>query len=137
MASSAEQTRAYFAPEQKAKLIADGSKKDGIKCILTQLDPKIDRYRPVRYDNRTLKDTGTSYLQIEVENLVKMVEITKSYIYLYGLTHFEVVEHLPYATLKQKTDEHTINISMVMRDLPTAVTLKQFEKPPNMTTRYS
>ena len=86
-----ETTLGYYDPQATTRIYVDGSKKDGVGCILSQLDKRTREYRPIRYNSRPLKDAETRYSQIEVESLAVYYGITKNYIYLYGMKDFEVV----------------------------------------------
>ena len=63
----------------------------------------MGKYRPIRYNSRPLKEAETRYSQIEIESLAVNYDITKNYIYLYGLKEFQVVtDHLPLLPLYNK-----------------------------------
>ena len=102
-----EKTLGYYNPNSATRIYVDGSKKDGIGCILAQQDESTGEYRPIRYNSRPLRDAETRYSQIEVESLAIHYGITKNHIFLYGLKAFEVVtDHLPllplYTSSKKK-----------------------------------
>ena len=97
---SSEVVMAYFVPDRKTKLIVDGSKKDGLGCILAQLDPVDNRYKVVKYDSRPTTPAETRYPQIDIESAAIAFGCEANRMYLYGLPNFEVsTDHRPLVPL--------------------------------------
>ena len=103
---SKETTLGYYDPNKTTKVFVDGSKKDGIGSILAQYNEDKQVFQPIRYNSRPLSDPETRYSQIEIESLAVYYGVSKNYIYLYGLTEFEVVtDHMPLLNLYNKHKE--------------------------------
>ena len=86
----------YFDPKRDTKLIVDGSKKDGLGCILAQKDPRDKKYKVISYDSSPTSSAETRYSQIEVESTDIAFGCEANRMYLCGLPYFEIsTDHKP------------------------------------------
>ena len=86
----------YFDPDRSTKLIVDGSKKDGLGSMLTQLNPKTNEWEVIRYDSRPVTNTERHYSQLEIESAAIEWANRKNRIHLCGLPQYVIsTDHKP------------------------------------------
>ena len=61
---SSETTMAYFVTGRETELIVDGLP-EGLRMILAQKDPEMNKFRPVAYASRVCTEIEKQYSQIE------------------------------------------------------------------------
>ena len=99
-ALSEHSLNAYFDPERNTKVIVDGSKKDGLGCMLAQENPDTRLWEVIRYDSRPVTPVERHYSQLEIESASIEWANRKNRIYLYGLSHYEIsTDHKPLVPL--------------------------------------